>query len=373
MNKSKKNAVNAALKHDPKMRADSAAAPSDSTAWYSPWGAPFKIYGMGWRFADNSFRRMPPVSSEMPLPKSVDDLAWHTSGIQVRFRTDALKICVRVKLRGPHSMDHMPSTGQCGIDAYIGEVGSMTFAGITRFNRANDSYEVTLCNFPSKARRTITLNLPLYQGVEELMIGVPEGDRVSSAARPACKRPVVVYGTSITQGGCASRPGMAYTNILSRRLDCEFINLGFSGSGRGEPEVARAIASLKAPRLFVMDYEANACGLEKMKETLSPFLATLREKWADTEILVVSKVPYAQEAWNDNLRLDRLAQRDYQRRTVARLRRESDENISFFDGSRLLGRGYTECSVDGVHQTDLGFLRMADKLEPVIRKLLEKK
>lgn len=364
--------MNAALKHDPKMRADSAATPSDSTIWYSPWEAPFKIYGMGWRFADNSFRRMPLVSSEAPLPKSVDDLAWHTSGIQIRFRTDALKVCVRVKLKGSHSMDHMPPTGQCGIDAYIGEVGSMTFAGISRFNRANDSYEVTLCNFPSKSRRTITLNLPLYQGVDDLMIGIPEGNLAYAAPRPKLRSPVVIYGTSITQGGCASRPGMSYTNILSRRLDCEFINLGFSGSGHGEPEVARAIASLKAPAIFVMDYEANACGLDKMKETLSTFLTILREKWPDTEILVVSKVPYAQEAWNEKQRIDRLAQRDYQRRTVGLMRRGGDTHISFFDGSVLLGRDYTECSVDGVHQTDLGFLRMANKFEPVIRKLLEK-
>ncbi len=362
--KRKTSKLNAAERHDPRMRA--AAAAPDNVTWHSPWQAPFRVLGMGWRHPQNCFRRMP-LQAKWPLPEAVDALAWHTAGIQIRFRTDAARISVRVKLKGAHGMDHMPATGQCGIDAYIGESGAMTFAGITRFSRADDAYQVTLCNFPAAERRTVTLNLPLYQGVDELAIGLPAGSWLSAAPRPAVKRPVVVYGTSITQGGCASRPGMAYTNILSRRIDCEFINLGFSGSGRGEPEVARVIATLPAPALFLMDNEANVGGLENLKATLPPFLAILRKRWPATPLLVVSRVPFASEAWNAEVRQRRLEARDFQRRTVARLRREGDSRITWIDGGRLLGRDYTECSVDGVHQTDLGFLRMADRLERPIR------
>ena len=368
--KDSSSATNAAQRHDPKMRAQTCTA--DGLTWFSPWVNPLRLEGMGWNVEGGVFRRMP-LQPAWPLPKAVDDLAWHTSGVQVRFRTDSKRVCLRVKLRGAHSMDHMPATGQCGFDAYIGEVGSETYAGTARFNRAAEEYQVTLCNFPAAAMRTVTINFPLYQGVREVSIGVEEGSRMAAAPKRAWKRPVVVYGTSITQGGCASRPGMAYTNILSRRIDCEFVNLGFSGSGRGEPEVARVIATLPAPSLFVMDYEANCGEMGKMQETLPPFLAILRKRWPRTPILVVSKIPYAHEAFDEAALKGRLARRDFQRQTVAQLRRAGDKAVAFFDGSGLLGANFTECSVDGAHQTDLGFLRMADGLEKTIRKLLPAK
>jgi hypothetical protein len=349
--------------------APAAAGEADGMTWFSLWDKPFRVLGMGWPIPDGGLRRMP-VKPQWTLPEGVEGQAWHTAGVQVRFRTTARRIALRVKLRGTHSMDHITATGQCGFDAYIGEVGAMTFAGVSRFSRGADAYQVTLCNFPSAELRTVTINCPLYMGVAEVAIGLPTGCRLAAAPRPALKRPVVIYGTSITQGGCASRPGMAYTNILSRRIDCEFLNLGFSGSGRGEPEVAHTIATLPPPALFVMDYEANCHVLEKMQETLPVFLGILRKRWPRTEILVVSKIPYAAEAYDAVARQRRLANRDFQRKTVARLRRAGDTHITFLDGSGLLGKDYTECSVDGAHQTDLGFLRMANGMEKTLRKLL---
>ncbi len=360
--------VNAAQRYDAKMRPG--ACDADGMAWHSPRSAPFRLLGMGWTLPEGLYRRMP-LQARWPLPESVNALAWHTAGLQVRFRTTSRRVCLRVRLRGAHGMDHMPATGQCGFDAYLGEVGAMTYAGTARFGRDKDAYQVTLCSFPDAALRTVTLNFPLYQGVEELAIGLEGGSRRAAAPRPACRRPVVVYGTSITQGGCASRPGMAYTNILSRRIDAEFVNLGFSGSGRGEPEVAHILATLPAPALFVMDYDANCGGLEKMHESLPAFLAILRRRWRETPILVLSKIAYAAEAYDAARLATRLAMRDFQRQTVARLRRAGDRRIVFHDGGTLLGSDYTECSVDGAHQTDLGFLRMANRLEMPIRKLLD--
>ena len=349
--------------------APAAADAAEELTWFSPCDKPFRILGMGWRMPANTFRRMPLKPCRV-LPEGVDSQAWHTTGVQVRFRTTARRIDLRVKLSGTHSMDHITATGQCGFDAYIGEVGAMTFAGVTRFSRGADAYQVTLCSFPSAKSRTVTINFPLYMGVKAVAIGLPSGCRLSAAPRPRGKRPVVVYGTSITQGGCATRPGMAYTNILSRRIDYEFLNLGFSGSGRGEPEVAEVIATLPPPALFVMDYEANCHVLETMQATLPVFLGILRKRWPQTQILVVSKIPYAAEAYDDAPRQRRLANRDFQRQTVARLRRAGDAHIAFLDGSGLLGKDFAECSVDGAHQTDLGFLRMANKLEKPLRKLL---
>ncbi|MGI6099855.1 MAG: hypothetical protein GX174_08155 [Lentisphaerae bacterium] len=352
-------AQDAALRHDPRMRVSTADA--DGLVWYSPWNKPFRLEGMGWNIP-GTFRRMP-LEHGGELTPAVDDLAWHTAGVQLRFRTNSHRISLRVKLRGVHAMDHMPATGEAGFDAYIGDVGDMIYAGTARFDRSRDAYQSTLCTLPTAERRTVTINFPLYKGVAELEVGLDDGSRVFAPPAHACKKAVVVYGTSITQGGCASRPGMAYTNILSRRIDAPFINLGFSGSGKGEPGVARVIATLPAPALFVMDYEANAGSLEKVRETLVPFIEIVRARWPRTGIMVVSRVIFASEAYNEGERKRRLETRDYQRNTVNRLRRAGDTLIAFVDGGTLLGKDYGNCSVDGVHQTDLGFLRMADRLE----------
>ena len=231
--------------------------------WYSPWDKPFAVVGLGWEDAARKYRRLPELEAGI-LPADVDELAWCPAGAQIRFRTDSKQVLVRVELRNPAEMDHMTAIGQAGVDAYVGETGAMVFAGVARMPHNATSYQATVCNFPTSDKRTITLNLPLYQGVRKIEIGLLAGSRAMRAKRPSRARRVVVYGTSITQGGCATRPGMVYTNILSRRLDAEFINLGFSGSGRGEPEVAETIATLRPPAIFVIDYKANCGDPEKM-------------------------------------------------------------------------------------------------------------
>jgi hypothetical protein len=207
--------------------------------------------------------------------------------------------------------------------------------------------------------------------VEDVLIGLGEGASLRSPPRYRLERPVVVYGTSITQGGCASRPGACHTNILSRGLNVPFINLGFTGSGRGEPEVAQSVASVRDPALFVLDYEANS-NLDGLTQSMPDFIGILRNQHREVPILVVSKIRYAQEALKsepDTLR-SREACKAFQRHLVQKLRAAGDRHIHFLDGSRLLGRDFHECSVDGAHPTDLGFFRMADGLGPAIAKLL---
>jgi lysophospholipase L1-like esterase len=163
---------------------------------------------------------------------------------------------------------------------------------------------------------------------------------------------------------------MAYTNILSRRLNIECVNLGFSGNGRGEPEVAEAIAQIANPACFVLDYEANAGSGGILERTLPGFIGILRKDHPEVPVLVVSKIGFAEELYNCEAAGRKVFLRDYQRNMVEDLRRNGDENIHFLDGIELLGDSFDECTVDGVHPTDLGFWRMAEKLEPVIRKLL---
>jgi hypothetical protein len=300
----------------------------------------------------------------------VDDLANCTAGGQVQFRTDSRKLSVKVKLAAPASSDHMPQTGVAGFDCYLGPPKRQRYCSTTRFAFRADSYTCPLFDFPNRRMRNVTLNFPLYQGVKDVLVGLEPGARAQAPPPYDDARPVVVYGTSITQGGCAARPGMVFTNILSRRLNRPFVNLGFSGSGKGEPEVARSVAEIPDPACYVLDYEGNA-GDGLLEQTLGTFIGILREAHPETPVLVVSKVRMARDHFSPAAIRTCEEKREFQRRAVEERRAAGDEHIHFLDGGGLLGRDFDECTVDGVHPTDLGFWRIAKGLAPVLRGILE--
>ncbi len=339
--------------------------------WHSPKKSPFRLEGFAWFQRDGLYRRMPRKPKHR-LSEAVEALANCTAGGQIRFQTDSRKLVLRVQLIARANMDHMAPTGQCGFDCYLGPQGHQRYLSTTRLPADKSFYEFTLFDFPKKSLRNITLNFPLYQGVQEVRIGLEPEARVKPPLPFVNDRPIVIYGTSITQGGCASRPGMAYTNILSRRLNRPVVNLGFSGSGRGEPEVARIISEIKNPACLVLDYEANCNGLEKLRETFPEFIRILRAAHPRTPILALTRYRYASECVNAAEFKARLARRDFQAGVVRTLRKKGDRWIFFRDASNLLGKDFDECTVDGVHATDLGFMRMADALTPVLRALLKK-
>ncbi|WJH35520.1 hypothetical protein N6H14_05760 [Paenibacillus sp. CC-CFT747] len=164
---------------------------------------------------------------------------------------------------------------------------------------------------------------------------------------------------------------MAYPNILSRRIPLEFINLGFSGNGKGEPEVAEIVSKIEDPACMVIDYEGNCVSTELFRKTLPEFIRIYREAHPVTPILVVSRIRYAREELTPHLYETRMERKRLEKSLVNELREQGDLNLYFFDGSGSLGDGdYFECTVDGTHPTDLGFLRMADALEPVLKTLL---
>lgn len=336
--------------------------------WHSPRKAPFHLAGFAWYKSEGVYRRMP-RKPKLGLPEAVDHLANNTAGGQIRFQTDSTKLSVRAKLSAPAGMVHMPATGQCGFDCYIGAPTKQLYLSTTKYDVKADTYDCALFDLPTSELRNITLNFPLYQGVEEVEIGLNPRAKVIAPPPYALSRPVLIYGTSITQGGCASRPGMLYSNILSRRLNVEFINLGFSGSGKGEPEVAHVIAEIERPALLVIDNEANVATLDDLKRTLPEFIRILRKAQPSVPILVISRVRFAGDNFNEKVRTDRIARRDFQHQTVLAFR-ANDPQIFFHDGADLLGTDFDECTVDGVHPTDLGFLRIANGLETVFRIIL---
>ena len=352
-------------KLDPNMTLEK--ADSKGIAWFDPRSKPFRLVGFPWIGEDKVYRRLP-VKPQWPIPGAVDSLANSTAGGQIQFQSDSPKILLRVKLRQVSGMYHMPATGQSGFDLYAGGPLEQRYLATTRFNAKAKDYEVTLLN-SSKSMRHFALNFPLYNGVESVEVGVAAGATITPPDPYVDDGRIVVYGTSITQGGCAARPGMAYPNILSRRLNREFVNLGFSGNGKGEPALAKLINQIDRKKLIVLDYEANAG--ESIRKTLGPFVDLLREKDKDIPILIISKIRYAGELFGRPQLAAAQARAQFQADFVETRRAGGDRNIHFLNGGSLLGEHADECTVDGVHPTDLGFMIMADGIEPVIKKILK--
>jgi len=334
--------------------------------WYNPKEHPEIVYGFPWFMKERIYRRLP-EKPDPPVRREVDSLADCTSGGQIRILTDTRRLAVRVKLAGPANMIHMPATGQCGFDCYVNTGEGMRYCSTSKYNYEDSEYEYIFFELEECKTMEVILNFPLYQGVHDVWVGVDEDTGIFKPYPFQCSSKAIFYGTSITQGGCASRPGMSYTNILSRKLDMECINFGFSGNGKGEPELAKIISTLEDISLIVLDYEANTwSGL--LQETLVDFIKILREYHQVTPILILSKIIFSAEVLNP-ASFNRLVNAEFQRKLVQKLNEEGDSSIMFYDGSQLLGNDFDECTVDGIHLTDLGFYRMAEKLVGVINSM----
>ncbi len=342
----------------------------DGMNWYSVDDKPFELTGLYWRRKGGVFRRLP---IKTKISEGVDDLAWHTAGVMLRFKTDADEIRINASMWRNARMFHMAHVGSMGFDLYIGSAANKFYYASTRFNFQEDSYNVTIFkNEGEKKIREFTLHFPLYSGVEKFAIGLTEGAKVYSPAPWCDNRPIVVYGTSIQQGGCASRPGMCHTNILSRTLNRPFINLGFSGSAKGEPEMAETIAKIKNPAMIILDYDANA-GVDGLRKTLTKFIDIIRAKHPTTPILLVSRLMQSYEFHRDSYYIqERFDLTSIHLAELQRRRKAGDKNIHFLDGTTLFGADPSECTVDGCHATDLGFYQIAKHMAPVIENILTK-
>lgn len=337
---------------------------------YSPLQSPFHIAGLAWFAQERLLRRLP--KREEPIVNSyVEQLADCPAGGQIRFRTNSRCIGIRSRLAAAAGYGHMTAAGQNGYDLYVGDnEGTMRYAGTTVFEPAATEFEQVLLEEPERRMREAILYLPLHQRVEEVAVLLDPDAAVLPPSPFAGEGRLIFYGTSITQGGCAARPGMAYPSIIGRVLPYETINLGFSGSGKGEPEMAELIASIPAPAALILDYEANVLAEEQMEQTLPAFIRIYRQGHPLVPILVVSKIRLAQERFRPSLEQRRLNMARIQLAVVERLREEGDRQLFFVDGAPLLGEDFEACTVDGVHPTDLGFQRMAAGLAPQIRNRL---
>jgi GDSL-like Lipase/Acylhydrolase family/N-terminus of Esterase_SGNH_hydro-type len=342
------------------------ASQADNLQWYD--ARRLTVEGKGWSNGTKQFYDRLPARAEGTVRSAVWSLAQDSAGMAVRFVTDATAISARWTLRRDRlAMAHMPASGVSGLDLYVKDKGNWHWLGSGRPDMS-PADEKDLVKGMKPGRREYLLYLPLYNGVEELKIGVPcEAKLEAAAPRPATLKPIIFYGTSIVQGGCASRPGMAYPAILARRLGRPHINLGFSGNAWSEPEMAQLLAELD-PAVYVLD------PLPNMKEEwvaprIEKFVAILRATHLQTPIVLVENVPYPDGDFV-GARADRYTKSNAQLHALyQRLVKAGDNKLFYVPAAGLLGKD-SEGTVDGTHPTDLGFMRMADAIEPALRRAL---
>jgi len=351
---------------DPTMSASKAGrAVEDKLEWHdvTTWG----VEGREWTGQARLrwFDRLP-AAAEKTVTTNVWNLSRDSSGMMVRFKTNASSIHVHYQLlKDQLGMPHMPATGVSGVDLYARDAkGTWRWVGVTR--PATQEVKVEIIKDLAPGEREYAAYLPLYNGVNSLRIGVPKGASFTGLAPRA--RPIVFYGTSITHGACASRPGMVHTAILGRRFDQPVVNLGFSGNGRMDAAVGEFLIDIDAA-VYVIDCLPNM-GPALVTERTAPLVRQLRAAKPKTPIVLVEDrrntnswiLPARDKHHDDNHAALKAA--------YAALVKEGVKGLYYVEGDHLYGDD-NEGATDASHASDLGFMRQAEVMEPVLRKALK--
>lgn len=344
---------------------------AEDVCFYNSLSAPFEIRGLYKPQELKRFLRLPPEFETSELVNDgIHRLMFYTAGGRLRFVTDSPFIAISADVAYEGLMPQMPASAHYGFDMYVASanerknsVYKKTFApnGLTEANGRFDGFY----EFADRKLREVTINFPLYSGVKSLYIGIKEGSVLEKPAPYSVDEPILFYGSSVTQGGCASRPGMTYSSILSRWLDADYINLGCSGSDKGEAAIAEYIKDVKMSA-FVHAYGYNAPTVEYYENTYYPFYETVRQKNPDLPIIMMSS-PVCIEVKNEPELY--IKKREVVLKAYKRARGEGDGNVYFIDGFTLLDS--CDATVDTTHPSDLGFYNMAKGIYPVLEKILK--
>ena len=321
--------------------------------WHN--GEDLRIDGKGWTDTRSFYDRLPKYAEKMVTEK-VWDLSHHTAGFYIRFTTDAESLIVMWTLLSDElGLKNMPPTAVSGLDLYaLQDQNKWVFVGNGRPHEiANEA------KFKLPGSREYLLYLPLYNGIKSMEIGIPRNRSFSQPKDYGSLKPLVFYGTSITQGGCASRPGMAATSIVSRNLGVPVINLGFSGAGKMEPEMAALLSDLDAS-LYVLDCLWNMSE-EMVAERVGPFVLQLRKAKPGTPIVLVEDAHYLNMSPTKDGRI--LCE------IYKNLLSQGVKNLYFLSNKNMLGND-GEGTVDSVHPNDLGMQRQAEVFTAFLTPLL---
>lgn len=329
----------------------------------------FPLYGKVSEHTGARYERLP-AELEDVCRGPVWYLGRNSSGLFIRFRSNSTSIHARWTSAFDNAMNHMTDTGTKGLDLYVIHEGEWRHVCSARPAERENECAVIRNMLPEY--REYMLYLSLYDGVASLEIGVDEGSDLvqPSVDRPSRERPVVMYGTSILQGGCASRPGMAHTNIISRRLDREVMNLGFSGNALLDMEIAEFMASVEEPGVYVLDYVPNASA-EAIRESGEKFFHVIRDAHPDIPVIFVEDPIFPHSAFDMNILEEVTRKNEAQRWLYEKLRDSGEKRLYYIEAEGMIGND-GEATVDGIHFTDLGMIRYSEHVLPVIRKALKK-
>jgi len=351
-------------KLDPAMAASKASNPN--LDWYdvTKWGIEGRI------LPDHDrklwFDRLP-SSAEGKVTDAVWNLSRDSAGMMARFKTSSSAISVHYKVRKSQlGMPHMPATGVSGIDLYARDNdGKWKWVQVTK--PATQEVQTEIIQGVEPGVREYAAYLPLYNGMEFLKIGVEKGASFEGLAPRG--KPIVFYGTSITHGACASRPGMVHTNILGRKLDMPIVNLGFSGNGRMDQAVGEFLIQLDAA-VFVIDCLPNMQPAD-VTAKCEPLVKQLRAAKPNTPIVLVEDRRFTNDWITPKKRQFHTDNHAALRKAYDSLVAQGIEKLFYIHGDSLYGDD-TEGATDASHANDLGFMRQADVFEPVLRKALSK-
>ncbi len=328
----------------------------------------FPLFGKAYRGEGPRYRRLPER-----LHGVVRDPVWrlgcNSAGMYVRFRTNAPEVYAKWTNTG-YRMPHMTDCGVGGLDLYAFIDGSWRFVGSAfDWNGAGKTeHERKIVAHMEPQMREYMLYLSLYDEVKGLELGVPKGYTIEQPQMdsPRSDSPIVMYGTSILQGGCASRPGMAHTNILARRLNRTIINLGFSGNALLDLDIAQFMAEVEHPALFVLDYVPNASA-ERIQENGEKFFRILRGRHPQVPVVFVENPQFSHGIVNQETAENVRKKNTVQKALYQSLLDAGETNIYYVPAQ---GMTTPEDFVDGTHLTDLGMTHYADHILPILEKTL---
>lgn len=331
---------------------------------------PFKIYGLYEPKTEDAFKRMPSDVAES-VNRSVSILHRCTAGGRVRFSTNSPYVAIKAVMPKLHRYSHIALTGSSGFDIYIDSPDGFESIYHRTFVPPYDMTDgyASKIEFYESGTHYVTINLPLYSEVSELYVGIAEGSTLGEGAPYRDFAPIVYYGSSITQGACASRPGNAYQAMVTRELNIDHINLGFSSGAHGEESIMNYMAGLKMSA-FVCDFDHNANNRE-LTETHKKLYETIRAAQPNVPYIMLSRPDFHRilASWGGN---DQSAKR---RRVILDTFNyaidNGDSNVYFIDGESLYRGPFKDCcSVDSTHPNDLGFSYIANAVTAELKRIL---
>lgn len=322
---------------------------------------PFSMFGMFYDAERGTFLRMPQEIADT-VNEGVSCLNNNTAGGRIRFSTNANGFNIIVKYKEMDIMPHMTLRGSKGFSLSVNSGNGEKFLasfGPTAKDTEGFSQWIGL----PKDGKYYTLYFPLYHAVDNVFIGFSKTAEVGAGLPYKDIKPILYYGSSITQGGCANRADTSYPGLICLQNDVDYINLGFSGNALAEPQMIEYLSTIDCS-VAVLDYDCNAPTVEYLQKTHYPMYEIYRKNRPTTPIIFVSKPNYYYDATAQ-------ARVNVIRETYKKAKRLGDNNVYFIDGRRLFGKDYPLCTVDRTHPTDLGFYKMAKVIGRTVNSILE--